>query len=75
MAVEMQNDNYFQLCQNVSSIQIGKIYKYSFDIFCRNFHESCSIWVILDNKVVNGSNYTSTDFIPHTAVGYINATA
>ena len=72
--VDTQTWNNFKLCQNFSAVEIGKTYEYTFDMFIWSQHTSCSIWVILNGNIIDGSNYTSKDHVAHTAVGYINLT-
>lgn len=74
MNVDMQNLYYFQLCQNVSSMAVGAVHKFTFDMVCDPSHINCSIWVIFNDQIVNGSNHTKAGLIPHTIVGYLNST-
>ncbi len=68
--------DYIQLCQDFKAMEIGKTYQYTFDVHCHNIIQvlNCSIWVILNGKVVNGSNHTHTDKLVHYDVGYMNIT-
>jgi hypothetical protein len=70
----MSNGGNFQLCQNVSSIEIEKTYIFTFDMVCDYRHQNCSMWVIINNRIVNGSYRISYDTLPHNIVGYFNST-
>ncbi len=74
-AVDMISYDYIRLCQKINSMEIGKTYQYTFDMVCPNRNPiSCSIWVILNDQVANGSNHTHTDALAHHNVGYMNIT-
>lgn len=59
----MISNIYIQLCQDFNVVDIGRTYRYTFDMHCYpGIHIiSCSVWVIINGQPINGSNHTHTD--------------
>ncbi len=55
-------------------MDIGKTYVFTFDMLCNSHQVNCSMWVIINNQVVNGSNHTRYNYATYTVVGYFNST-
>jgi hypothetical protein len=74
--VDMIWADYIKLCQDFTALDIGKTYQYTFDMNCNMYQsiQSCSVWVILNDQIINGSNHTHTDQLVHHNIGYMNIT-